>query len=266
MTDDILQFRKRIIELSNLSYNNSQYFFTDFMNEAELSELLNLAANAADRVMRGETVISQNFPSGLTVCGGHEEASRYIAEFGSEEAFAYKEDFPIAIIHIEPVSAKFAEALTHRDFLGAILNLGIDRKVTGDILTDGTEAYLIAEKKISSYILENLVRVKHVSVKSSLADEIPERFKNRMEREEFQLSSERIDALVAQFTKLSRSKTLELFRSQKIFINGRQEENPSTQLKVDDRISVRGFGKLIYLGTTRITKKGKYNIAIERYI
>ena len=260
------QFRKRIKELSETSYTNSQYLFTDFLTEAEISDILMVASNASDAISKGETVVCSAYPSGITLYGGHDNATRCIARFGSMEAFAYEEAFPIKIIHIEPLLAKFADCFTHRDFLGAILNLGIDRKVTGDILTDGNEAYLFCEDKITDFIMENLTKVKHTNVKCSLAESVPDSMEPRMESHEYQVNSERIDGIISQVTKLSRSKALELFRTGKVFVNGRQMENPSHTPKIGDMISVRGYGKMRYSGTNRTTRKGKLNIVVEQYV
>lgn len=266
MANETEQFKKRIHELSETSYTNSQYLFTDFLNEAELSDVLSIAGNASEEISTGKTVICSAFPSGITIYGGHTMSTRCMIRFGSEEAFAYDEPFPISIVHIFPRLAKFADTFTHRDFLGAILNLGIDRKVTGDILTDGTQAWLFAEKKMAEFIKENLDQVKHTHIICEIVDDIPKEMQVHTEHLEFQVQSERIDAIAAQIVKLSRSKVLELFRTQKIFVNGRTMENPSFQPKSGDMISIRGFGKVRYLGTTRLTRKGKCNIAIEKFI
>ncbi len=266
MNSETEQFRKRITELSDISYTNSQYIFTDFLTEAEISDLLSMAGNAADRISSGETVICPAFQSGITLYGGHENATRKIARFGSEEAFAYNEDFHITIVHIAPRLAKFADKFTHRDFLGAILNLGIDRKVTGDIVINSNEAYLFCEEKIAEFISENLDKVKHTYVKAETVETIPESIMPHMEDVEFQVSSERIDAIVSHMANLSRSKAIELFRTGKVFVNGRQMENTSFQPKEGDMISVRGFGKIKYLGVSRTTRKGKLNIVVSRFV
>ncbi|MBR1892297.1 MAG: hypothetical protein IJ815_02040 [Lachnospiraceae bacterium] len=266
MNAETEQFIKRIKELSETSYTNSQYLFTDFLSEAEISDILSIAGNASDAISKGETIICNAYPSGITLYGGHAEATRRIARFGSMEAFAYEEVFPIKIIHIEPRLAKFADTFTHRDFLGAILNLGIDRKVTGDILTDGTEAYLFCDEKIADFILDNLDKVKHTHIKCSIAETVPSSMAPHMESFEYQVSSERIDGIVSQVTKISRSKSLELFRTGKVFVNGRQMENPSFTPKSGDMISIRGYGKMRYAGVNRTTKKGKLNISVERFI
>ena len=61
--------------------------------------------------------------------GGTENSERVVARFGAEEEIGYNEDFPICILCVKPKQSKYSDALTHRDFLGAILNLGIERDI-----------------------------------------------------------------------------------------------------------------------------------------
>ena len=68
-----------------------------------------------------------------TLFGGCDETERNIARFVDSEEPGYEEDFPIVCLEILPKSEKFAEPLCHRDFLGALMNLGIERKNIGDI-------------------------------------------------------------------------------------------------------------------------------------
>ncbi|XME01448.1 YlmH/Sll1252 family protein [Lachnospiraceae bacterium C1.1] len=265
MNNEVEQFKKRIHELSDTAYTNSQYLFSDFLSEAEISDILQAAGNAAAAIAEGKCVVTSAYPAGITLYGGHDDATRRIARFGSMEAFAYEEDFPIRIIHIRPIIEKFADNFSHRDFLGAILNLGIDRRVTGDILTNGTEAYLFCTENIADFIIDNLDKVKHTNVVCELVDESPVSMQPTLKRHSYQISSERIDAIVAAVTNLSRSKAVELFRSKKVFVNSRLEENPSAQISAGSSISIRGFGKMRYEGVDRTTRKGKLNIIVDRY-
>ena len=65
-----------------------------------------------------------------------------MVRFGSERMFGYEEPFPISVLRIEPLINKFAEELGHRDYLGAVMNLGMERDVIGDILIRDKSAYM----------------------------------------------------------------------------------------------------------------------------
>ena len=74
------------------------------------------------------------------VFGGQEGCERAVIRFGEEW------EFPICCIKMAPLMNKFADALTHRDFLGALMNLGIERSTLGDIYIEDKTGYLFCLK------------------------------------------------------------------------------------------------------------------------
>ncbi len=117
---EIQQLKNRIRELADKSYNQNQYTFTGFLGLAE-----------QDALWQVEREVKF---AGITLYGGREEAERKLLRFGSEAELGYEQHFPICCIRIRPLSAKFADKLSHRDYLGALMNLGIERSTIGDIL------------------------------------------------------------------------------------------------------------------------------------
>ncbi len=244
------QFQKRIRELEDTSWRESRFLFTGFLNEAEYADVLAMGTPAC----------------GMTAGGGFEGAVRVMVRFGDPESFGYEEPFPITILRVAPLMEKYADALTHRDFLGAILNLGIERRVIGDILTDGTKAYVMCDERMADYIMENLTRVKHTSVSVRAVETLPDALAPKLSPLEVQVSSDRIDAVIAQVHHLSRSQAQELLRTGQVFVNGRSVGSPSYELHEEDQVSVRHAGKFIYMGPVRTTRKGKLCVRIERYV
>lgn len=110
---EIQQLKNRIRELADKSYNQNQYTFTGFLGLAE-----------QDALWQVEREVKF---AGITLYGGREEAERKILRFGSEAELGYEQPFPICCIRISSLSAKFADKLSHRDYLGALMNLGIER-------------------------------------------------------------------------------------------------------------------------------------------
>ena len=250
MTQEQLQFQKRMRQLENSSWKESRFVFTDFLNEAEYSDVISMGMASG----------------GMTAYGGYEGASRVMIRFGNPEIFGYEEPFPITILHISPLIEKFADPLTHRDFLGAILNLGIERRVIGDILPDGPAAYVLCESHMADYLTENLVRVKHTSVKAEVVDQIANEARPKAVSQNVQVSSNRIDAVVAQVYRFSRSQAQKALLSGQVFLNGRMVLNASSQLHENDVVSVRHHGKFRYTDITGETRKGNLRVQIERYV
>lgn len=243
--------KKRLAELAEKSYRNNQYVFTNFLNMAEMNAFYE---------MRSEISYVP-----FTVFGGTDNCERQMLRFGSEELFGYEEPFPICCILAEPLLEKFADQFTHRDFLGAIMNLGIEREVVGDIAIKGKKAYIFCTEQIAPYIAEQLVQVKHTSMKCRILDQAPEILQPALEKREVTAASERIDAVLGKLLNLSRSQSILAFREKKVFVNGRQCENNSYQLKAGDVIACRGFGKFIYEGVKYETKKGKICAEVSVY-
>lgn len=251
MDTDELLLKKRLEELANKSYSNSQYLFTGFLSAAELDIFYRMEHDLA-------------FVP-VTVFGGTADCERVMLRFGSEALCGYEEPFPIACIEIAPLIEKFGEELSHRDYLGALMNLGIERSTLGDIVILGKHAFLFCAEKMAAYIIENLDKVRHTSVRCQLAEKVPESIVTRLERRMVQVSAVRADSIIAKVYNLSRSESVALFRAKKIFVNGRLNENNSGQLRPQDKVSVRGFGRFRFVGVSGETRKGRYNAEVDLY-
>lgn len=177
----------------------------------------------------------------------------------------YQAIYPIECIHIQPLNQKFADHLSHRDFLGAIMNLGIERSTIGDILLKDNEGYVFCQEGISDYIIGSLDKIRHTNVTC-----------DRISMEDFKIqpnfieisgtvSSVRLDSVIATAFKTSRSQVIGYIEGGKVFVNGRETLSNSYSLKDNDIVSVRGMGKFIYTGMNHQTKKGRYSITIKRY-
>lgn len=240
---------KRFSELAEQSYQNSTFYFTDFLSPSDVA-LVYTAVNETE----------------FSLWGGAEGCEREMIRFGNAEDLGYEIPFPIQVLRIEPLLKKFADDLNHRDFLGAIMNLGIERDTIGDIVVKDKVAYVFVVERIAEYILENLKQVKHTHMKCQIIAEMPEEVAPQLEPELLTVSSVRLDAVIAKLYHLSRSQSLELFRRKSILLNGRIMENNSSIPNAGDAVAVRGYGKFIYRGIQHETQKGKYAVLVERYI
>lgn len=248
--EDIL--RKRIEEMAEKSYRNNQYMFTNFLSPAEYDVCVT--------VLQGHKYIKYDS------FGGTDVSERVMIRFGSEEDLGYVEEFPFVCIVIEPNLAKFADDLNHRDFLGSILNLGIERNVIGDIIIKENKGYVMCLNKMADYVVDNLQKIKHTYVKCSIMEQMPQAVLPTLEDSVFSVSSERCDIIISKLYNISRNDSLNLFRGKKISINSKIEESNSRNLKEEDVVSVRGHGKFIYHGVQSVNKKEKLRISVSRYV
>jgi RNA-binding protein YlmH len=111
---------KRLTELADEAYRENRYVYTDFLSIAQIS-VYNKSVRDFDY-------------AGSESYGGYETAERRIVKFGSKDNYGYDEAYPVKLLKIEPIIAKFSDNLTHRDFLGSVLGLGIKREKIGDII------------------------------------------------------------------------------------------------------------------------------------
>ena len=123
MNKEESMLQKRLVELSRLAYNRGIVIFSVFLNLNELNIL--------------HTTPKDMFLSQYKTYGGYDLSERQMAVF-LPDALYYDYEYPIQIIEVTPSSKRFAEDLTHRDYLGALMNLGIERSKVGDIIVQGT--------------------------------------------------------------------------------------------------------------------------------
>ena len=246
--DDLL--RGRIEDLSVQAAARGCYLFSDFLTPAEQSLVIGLAPRLAGEV---------------TFSGGFEQAERRMAGFGAPDDIGYEMVFPITVLEIRPLNEKFSDTLTHRDFLGAILNLGIDRKLTGDILSDGTRAFVFAEDHIGDFIADSLTRVKHTAVSVRKVETVPDGVLPQPQTVTLTLASLRLDLVVSKAFHIPRKDVLLLLKAERVFVNSRLQTKATYILRENDLISVRGYGRVRYLYTEGDTRKGNLRILAERY-
>lgn len=245
------RLRNRLKELADKSFQQNMFTFTGF---------LGLSEQAIFWKMEPELRYA-----GCTLSGCISGADRQIVRFGSVEELGYEVPFPVVCVHIKPLAAKFADKLSHRDFLGALMNLGIERSVIGDIKVGDKEAYLFCLDSIAEHICRNLDQVRHTHVSCTITEDCGAVPPEEPEICSVQVSSLRVDAVIAKIYNKSRNECLELFRTGKVFINGRLCENNARILKAGDTVNARGYGKFVLSGELRETRKGKLSINAEVY-
>ena len=248
MSDELELLKKRFLELYNKADRGGYFTFTDFLGLSEQSALGELK--------------TKFHPAAVTAFGGAVGAERVMVRFGNADDMGYDEPFPIKCVKIEPLSQKFADKLTHRDFLGALMNLGIERCTLGDVVIRDNVGYVFATEEMAKFITGELIKVKRTDVKAAEVTDLPEGELYKTEDRRIQIQSERIDAVIAKTYSISREDAQTLIKRSLVFVNGRQVNSSSYTPKVDDNISVRGHGRLIYRGFDSTSRKGKLNAIV----
>ena len=238
---------RRFEEMAERAYVTGRCLFTDFLSLDEVDLLLQCQ--------------SELEYAGLALFGGTDGCERVMARFGERE-----DPFPIYCLKAEPAQQKFADTLTHRDLLGAMMNLDIARDTLGDIYLRDNVGYIFCKDSVAPILLEELTKARHTTLRCAICGELPEGLCTRTEEKLIQVASLRADVLVAGMFKLSREESLELFRRGLVFIDGRRTENNSGTVSENSVISVRHQGKFRYLGVASTSRKGKLNVKVALYV
>lgn len=241
---------RHLLDLCRRSEKTGTWQYSGFLSPAEQDDFLS-SREAAGLSFRLE--------------GGYENAERKILAAG-DDAEAGPPQIPVCVIAVRPKSDKYAEELSHRDYLGAILGLGIERSLIGDILVREKRAWFFCLSSAAEMLESSLNQVRRTAVvaERTTAD-IPE-LQPRYATQRMNVASERLDAVVAAFAGLSRGQADKLFAAGKVYVNGRMMTDRSHLLKPGDVLSVRGTGKAIYDGIEYETKKNRYQVGLRKLI
>ena len=241
---------RHLLDLCRKSEKTGTWQYSGFLSPAEQDDLLTSREAAG-------------FPYFLD--GGYENAERKILAAGNEEE-AGPPDLPVRVIAVRPKSDKYAEDLTHRDYLGAILGLGIERSLVGDIIVRDRRAWFFCLASAADMLASSLTQVRRTAVAAEITTaDVPE-LQPRYAPVRLNVASERLDAVISAFAGISRGQADKLFAAGKVFVNGLMTEDRSTRLKEGDVLSVRGTGKAVYDGIEYETKKKRYQVRLRKLV
>lgn len=175
--------------------------------------------------------------------------------------------YPISCLSIS-YNKKFSSGPTHREYLGSLIGLGIERDKIGDILLSDFGAVVFLKEEISNFVIVNLERVGRTPVKVSESDineiKIPEKNKKEIY---VTVSSLRLDAILCKAFNISRSTAKDLVNAEKAFVNHLPIKDISfNRIKEGDIISLRGYGRIILTQIEGLTKKDKIKLLITKFV
>ncbi len=243
--------RKRLTELSRQAYHKDIVTFSDFLNLNELNIL--------------HTTPKDLFLARYETFGGYEMAERQMVAF-LPDALYYEYHYPMQVLKIRPSNPRFAEQLSHRDYLGSLMNLGVERGKMGDILIFEDRAEVFVCQNIAEYLCQELTRIRHTVVQTELSPLDDVSYEPRFEAIKGTVSSIRLDSVLTLAYPLSRSKMTSYIERGRVFVNGKLITSNGYHLKEGDILSVRGLGRIRYEGMLSETKKKRCLISLRKYI
>ncbi len=231
---------------------------------ARLSELRNIpkfvgflsAAEAAEGIKHLSGCRYQVF-------GGYEGAERSYIGIFPQWCEPSAEQFPLTSITF---TFREADTLSHRDFLGSVMALGLERSAVGDILIEKGRAVMFVSRDISEYILTQIDKVGRVGVTLCEGHTEPLPGIGGFVTATATVASLRLDCVVGALTGKSRNSSQELIGSGLISINSLAAEKPTATIRDGDVLSIRGFGRWEIVSTSDISKKGRVIIKWKKYI
>ena len=196
--------------------------------------------------------------------GGYKEAERQRAIICPEYMDPGDADNGLLLLSITG-KLRF-QNLSHRDFLGAIIGLGIKREKIGDILVGGEGCQVIVSSDIGDYIVRNLTRVNRLGVRvEPVSLELLHRPEETTREVFATVASLRLDAVAAAGYGISRNKMVEEIKAEKVRVNWAMTTDCSYRVHVGDKISVKGKGRLEIDRMKGETKKGRVALIFKKY-
>lgn len=244
MEDELL---KRADDALNACFKDNSPKFLGFITESQATEISARLKNKAN----------------FCFYGGYEGAERtmlcVMPEWAQEESVKYP---------FSGITAKFRlqDRLSHRDFLGALMALGIKRETVGDILIEPGRAVIFLKNDILRFVSEQLRKVGSAGVTVEKGFSLPLPEVSVKKEISCTVASARIDSVVAALAGTSRSRSVDMISEKCVSVNSVCCEKPTHAVKNGDKISIKSCGKFAVLSLDGVSKKGRIILKAEKYI
>ncbi len=223
---------------------------TDFLTPQEQS--------AAEKMLHAIGVWS-----GFQFCGGYEDAERRMLYFLPD----WQEEIETDEVRCLHVTFYEHDRLSHRDFLGSLMGLGLTRGKIGDILVHSDCADIMVAQSVAAFVCDQMTSAGRISVK---VKEIPLQELTMPEVKVREIHdtvpSLRLDCVIAAGFSTSRSKAAEAISMGRVQINHTLCQKVDRMVSEGDTFSVRGAGKCVLASVGNVTKKGRTFVTLQRYI
>lgn len=241
----------RVLDLAEQALRDDKAVASDFLDPHE--------RHVAQSVLGSLREIS------FRAYGGYPKAERQrLLIFPEYESPEYLDE-PIAVLAIAAGGA--AGELGHRDCLGAILGLGLDRSKVGDIVTVTGGFQVVVAEEIAGFVTGQLTRVGKVPVRVELID--PEQLEvepERVKEMRVTVASLRLDAVAALGFGVSRTRMAREIKAERVKLNWKPVRDPDRDVAPGDVVSIRGRGRVVVAEVEGTTRKGRISLLLKRYI
>lgn len=237
------EFVSRILDLEDKAKRYRKVIFTPFLSVKEQA--------IVHQVVQG--------------CFLYEDGGYANCEMKKMAFSVYEEEvsFPIVCLS-DTYDAKY-HRITHRDVLGAIMNLGIKRDVIGDIIVDETRIYIYVEDEMQRYLMQHLTQIKRCTINLKLYEGEVIR-QEHIHYQERVVSSLRADVIVACIANVSREKAKNLIKGGKVKVDQVVLEDYDYLCNNNSTISIRGYGRFVLCDLAKKTKKDRLLVQIGKYL
>ena len=193
--------------------------------------------------------------------GGYAESERKIL-------IAYPEKYNERMIDRIELPEEEQGKYSHRNYLGGIVKLGLKREKVGDILVSNDGADIIVVEDFAEILRKELPSLTRFENSKIAIEEISNIRKKEVKIEEVSIivPSLRLDNIVSDLARTSRSKAAQIISQERVFINGQNETKLSKQLKLNDVITIRGKGRFVIKEFAGTTRSGRTVVRIEKYL
>ncbi len=240
----------RLVDLAEQATRTGKFRCSGFLDPYGMEIADTVAANYDD--------ISVSFD------GGYPGAERQKAVFTHRD-FGGSPSFDISVVRAE-WNAEYAH-LTHRDVLGSLTGLGVDREAVGDILVTSGTVRVLTDKKMAGFLLSEWKQIGAASIRveTDSAESITPR-EERVKEISATVASLRADSVAASGFGISRSRAASDIEAEKLKLNWQPVKSASQMVKEGDVLSMRGRGRVEVVEVRGRTKKGRIGISLKRYI
>lgn len=247
----------QILDKVEMVENKNKIEHTDFLDLAQI-ELVQKFINK---------IKIENYMS----YGGFEQAERKMF-------IIYPEKFNSAVVEknlsniVQIVRIQLPDDLkgkyTHRDYLGAVIKLGVKREKIGDIIVDNNGADIIVDKDITKFLIENLGSLTRFSKSTITSENIDNLRTVEIKKQEIEIivSSLRLDNVISELARCSRNKALDIINMERVFVNFQCETKKTKQIKSGDMVTIRGKGRFYIKELVGQTKSGRTIIKVEKFV